>query len=322
MARKTALVMSQRRYNKDRVGKASGFENDRGCQELLLRTIAWAELTGLRSVHIIRTISMKYIRLIHWNSAEAEVKASMLRAAGYAVINDDFKGPADLRMLRESPPLAAVIDLTRLPSRGREIAIALRHHKSTRFVPLLFVEGEPVKVERVKKVLPDAVYTTWGRIRSSLRDAIAHPPIAPKVPASIFDAYSDSPLSKKLGIRPNSDVVLIDAPRDFEKMIGALPKGAILRRRPVAGCDLIIWFTATRKGLNQRIIKVKASLEGGKLWIAWPKKAASIDPDLSQTIVRETGLAAGLVDYKICSIDDQWSGLLFTIRKPGQHSPG
>jgi hypothetical protein len=268
-------------------------------------------------VHSVKTIHMKYIRLIHWNSAEAEVKASMLRAAGYTVINDALEGPAELRMLWESPPLAVVIDLTRLPSRGREIGIALRHHKSTRFVPLLFVEGEPVKVERVKKVLPDAVYTTWGRIRSSLRDAIAHTPITPRVPASIFDAYSETPLAKKLGIRSNSDVVLIDAPRHIEKTIGALPKGAILRRRPVTVCDLIIWFTTTRKGLDQRIMKVKASLEDGKLWIAWPKKTASIDSDLSQTIVRGTGLAAGLVDYKICSIDDQWSGLLFTKRKPG-----
>jgi len=277
---------------------------------------------GLRSVYSVKAIHMKYIRLIHWNSAEAEVKASMLRAAGYNVINDVLKGPAELRMLREAPPIAVVIDLTRLPSRGREIGIALRHYRSTRFVPLLFVEGEPDKVERIKKVLPDAVYTTWGRIRSSLRDAIAHPPITPKVPASIFDAYSETPLAKKLGIRSNSVAVLIDAPRDFEKTIGALPKGAILRRRPVTRCDLIIWFTATRKGLDQRIMTVKALLEDGNLWIAWPKKTASIGSDLSQTIVRETGLAAGLVDYKICSIDDQWSGLLFTKRKPGQHLPG
>jgi hypothetical protein len=258
---------------------------------------------------------MKYIRLIHWNSAEAEVRASTLRAAGYNVISDELKGPAELHMMRDDPPIAAVIDLTRLPSRGREIGIALRHHKSTRRVPLLFVEGEPVKVERIRKLLPDAVYTTWGRIRSSLRDAIAHPPATPKVPASIFDAYSGTPLAKKLGIASNSVAVLIGAPRDFEKRIGAVPKGAILRRRPVTGCDVIIWFTATKKGLKQRIGAVKRLLEGGKLWIAWPKKAAFTDSDLSQTIVRGVGLAAGLVDYKICSIDDQWSGLLFTRRK-------
>ena len=258
----------------------------------------------------------KYLRLIHWNAAEAEERASTLRRAGYEVICTPFKGPVDLRALRNDPPLAMVIDLTRIPSSGRQIGLALRHHTTTRHVPLVFVGGDPEKVARTMKVLPDAVYATWRRIRSSLRHAIAHPPITPKVPASIFDEYADTPLVKKLGIAPHSVVILLDGPGDFGRTLGALPEGAVLRKGLQKGSQVIIWFNRTRGGLNRRIKSVKASLGNGRLWIAWPKKTSTPDSDLSQTVVRRIGLAAGLVDYKICSIDSEWSGLLFTKRRP------
>jgi hypothetical protein len=78
---------------------------------------------------------------------------------------------------------------------------------------------------------------------------------------------------------------------------------------------LTIWFTKSRKELKANIGKMAVTIGEGKLWIAWPKKGASLASDLTQQDVREAGLAVGLVDYKICTIDETWSGLLFTRRK-------
>jgi len=104
-----------------------------------------------------------------------------------------------------------VIDLSRLPSHGRAIATMLRQRKATRSIPIVFVEGDPEKVARIRETLPDAVYARWRNIRSALRAAIEHPPREPAVPGTM-DAYSASPLPKKLGIKPGSVVLLLGAP--------------------------------------------------------------------------------------------------------------
>jgi hypothetical protein len=179
---------------------------------------------------------------------------------------------------------------------------------------LVFVGGEPEKVERVRGLLPDAVYTSWDRIGSALREAIAAPPAEPKVPESTFAAYAHKPLIEKLGIKANSVLSLIGAPEGFEEILGDLPAGTMVRRDAEAGCDLTIWFARSGEELEGRIGAMAAKLEGGPIWIAWPKKASGVVTDLSQQTVREVGLGAGLVDYKVCSIDEMWSGLLFTRR--------
>jgi len=127
--------------------------------------------------------------LVHWKPEEAEARAATLRKAGY-VVGCEPVGPEVLRDLRREPPTAVVIDLSRLPSHGRDIGLGLRSFKSTRRVPLVFVDGPPEKVERIKRLLPDAVYTTWNRIRGSLGRAIAKPPAEPVVPRSAMDGYS------------------------------------------------------------------------------------------------------------------------------------
>ena len=116
----------------------------------------------------------------------------------------------------------------------------------------------------------------------------------------------------------NTTVALVDAPDDFEKTLGALPEGAKLRKGARSKNDLFIWFTRSRADLDGLIEKMAATIGEASLWIAWPKKASKVASDLTQQIVRETGLATGLVDYKICSIDQTWSALLFTRRKGNQ----
>ena len=194
---------------------------------------------------------MQSIRLIHWNAAEAKPRVAELRAAGYAVAFEPEMRPELLRELKDSPPAAVVIDLSRLPSHGRDVALALREQKSTRHIPLVFVGGEPEKVARVRQQLPDAAFTEWSRIRRDLKRAIAHPPAAPVVPSSRLAGYSGTPLPKKLGIKPNASVALAGAPKDFRKTLGELHEGARLRDDFCGGEDLVIWFVRSLAELKR-----------------------------------------------------------------------
>jgi hypothetical protein len=256
---------------------------------------------------------MNRVLLIHWKAEEAVENIAKLRAAGYQADLIEF-GPNAPRAWRSNPPTAFVIDLSRMPMQGRDVAMVLRGYKATRHTPLVFVEGEPEKVERIKNQLPDAVYTTWSRIRSSLKAAINNPPATPIVPDSNLAGYSGTPLPKKLGIKPNSIVALIGAPKDFEKTLGELPEGVKLKKQARGACDLIIWFVRMRVELYDRIKEMKELTGAGGIWIAWPKQASGIASDMTQKVVRETGLASGLVDYKVCAIDATWSGLKFAKR--------
>ncbi len=259
---------------------------------------------------------MQRIHLIHRDSAEAAQRVDELRAAGYDVVHDGNVDPATVRAIRDDPPAAVVIDMSRIPSQGRDFGLALRHYRGTRHVPLVFVGGDPERIDRVKDLLPDAVYTPWSRIRSSLRRAIAHPPAEPVAPRSLLAGYEGTPLPTKLGVKPDSVIALAGAPPGFEKTLGRLPRGATLRRQVRGTCDLVIWFTKSRRDLERRIDRMGGAIaDRGSLWIAWPKKASGVPSDITQNDVRAVGLAAGLVDYKICSIDDTWSGLRFARRK-------
>jgi hypothetical protein len=111
-------------------------------------------------------------------------------------------------------------------------------------------------------------------------------------------------------------VGLVAAPEGFTGRLGELPEGAQLRERANSECDLFICFARSREELDTGMKQIVALVEHGPLWIAWPKRASRMRTDLTQQQVREVGLSAGLVDYKICSIDETWSGLLFTRRKP------
>jgi len=258
---------------------------------------------------------MHQIRLLHWDPAQARERAKTLEQAGYRVNYQQLGDQRGFRELREAPPCAVVIDLSRTPSHGRDVGLMLRQFKSTRHVPLVFVGGEKEKIEQIRKVLADAVFTPWSRIRSSLRHAIAHPPANPSVPRSIMDPYSETPLVKKLGLKPDSVVFLINAPRGFERTVGNLPRGAKLQRRSTGTRDLSIWFTTSEKQLTRGIRSMVKQIGDGGLWIVWPKKTSGVPSDLTQTIVRKIGLAAGLVDFKVCAVDTTWSGLRFVRRK-------
>jgi hypothetical protein len=128
--------------------------------------------------------------------------------------------------------------------------------------------------------------------------------------------YSGTPLVKKLGIRSGSRVALIGAPRDFDETLGELPEGVAVARRLRGELDVVLLFCRTLAELQRRLPKAHEVLAPrGGLWVAWPKKASGVATDLTQATVRSFGLGSNFVDYKICAIDEIWSGLLFARRK-------
>lgn len=257
---------------------------------------------------------MARIRLIHWNAPEARERVEVLESGA----NDVEFGPfvrGTIAALRESPPDAIVIDLGRIPSQGRDIAITLRKNKGTRFIPIIFAGGDPEKIPRIRNLLPDATYATWENIHGALREAMGRPPADPVVPDSTFQAYAATPLARKLGIKAGSTVLLINAPGGFERTLEGLLEGVELTRQPKIKCDLVIWFTRSRRELEEGVVRVGELAGRGGLWIAWPKKASDVETDLTQNVVREVGLASGLVDYKVSSFDEIWSGLRFARRR-------
>src|SRR5262249_5367956 len=122
--------------------------------------------------------------------------------------------------------------------------------------------------------------------------------------------YSGTPLPKKLGIKQGARVPLSLGPTGFERALGPLPAAASLVRTGRATFDVIVFFAANRTMLERELGGVVAKLkQDGGLWLAWPKKSSGRLTDLEESFVRKAGLAVGLVDNKICAIDESWSGL-------------
>jgi hypothetical protein len=127
--------------------------------------------------------------------------------------------------------------------------------------------------------------------------------------------YSATPLAKKLGIKEGSRIALINAPKDFQSTLGELPRRVDFIERPSKALDIILLFVLTERTLARDFARFAAKLSAnGMIWIAWPKKNSGVSTDLSFERVQRIGLNAGLVDVKICAIDDTWSGLKFVYR--------
>lgn len=257
---------------------------------------------------------MKRVQLVHWNREEAEERAERLRKAGYEVDASPIESQASFKSIRANPPDVFVIDLSRMPMNGRDVALLMRKAKSTRLVPIVFVDGAPDKVEKTKKSVPDATYAGWKTIRSAIGKSLASPPENPVVPAHGLAGYSGTPLPKKLGIKEGFKVVVVGAPDDFETTLGHLPDGARIVQGGRGARDLTIWFVRDIKALMKKVDSMVVHGDPA-LWIAWPKKSSAIASDIGEQFVRDAGLSRGIVDYKVCAIDETWSGLKFAKRK-------
>jgi CheY-like chemotaxis protein len=257
---------------------------------------------------------MTNVLLVHWNETEAKQLARALKALGYKpkILFDSEK--PNLAEIREHPPELFLIHLSRLPSQGREIAGHFRRAKATRNVPILFVGGDPERVKTARKLIPDAEFAVWDEIRTAIKRAIKNAPRNPAIPSTMA-SYSASALPKKLGIRDNCSIMLINPPNHFERKLDPLPAYTKIVYDP-KGAHVAILFAMSQAELARDFRPLaKALPEKTALWIAWPKKASGVKTDLDGNIVREFGLDAAWVDYKVCAIDETWSGLCFARRK-------
>ena len=128
--------------------------------------------------------------------------------------------------------------------------------------------------------------------------------------------YSGTPLFKKLGITEDSKVWLIGAPRGFESLLVGKPAGASVSRRSRIGVDMALCF-ATRAGdLRAKVERAREVIPpDGAIWTAWPKRASKVPTDITEDVLRDLFLPTGLVDIKVCAIDETWSGLKFVTRR-------
>jgi hypothetical protein len=127
--------------------------------------------------------------------------------------------------------------------------------------------------------------------------------------------YSGTPLPKKLGLKEGSRIALINAPKDFARELGELPPDAQIVTRVTKPIDIALLFVLTEGALLRDFDKLAKKLAtNGMIWIAWPKKSSGVATDLCFERVQRIGLNSGLVDVKICAVDEVWSGLKFVIR--------
>ena len=147
-----------------------------------------------------------------------------------------------------------------------------------------------------------------------IRSAIANAPAEPIVPGTRMAAYAGVSLPVKLGIKCDTTLSLVDAPRGFLEKLGRLPRGVGVSRRGERKSDLILWFVTRRADLEGRVVRMRERVGKGGLWIIWPKRSSGVESNLTQTVVRAVGMGNGLVDYKIASIDATWTGLRFARR--------
>ncbi len=128
--------------------------------------------------------------------------------------------------------------------------------------------------------------------------------------------YSGTPLAKKLGIKSGVVLHIVNAPANYAALLDPLPANVTIAAGQARELDLVHIFAATRSELSRSLgvflTKIK---QNGAIWVSWPKKASGIPSEITEDTVREVALPLGLVDIKVCAVDEVWSGLKLVIRK-------
>ncbi|MBB5340291.1 DUF3052 family protein [Tunturiibacter gelidoferens] len=249
---------------------------------------------------------MKTVKLLSWHE-DITTKAASLKRRGLKIDAAPLiRNSGVVGELAHLDPAALVLDLDKLPSRSRS-------SKSAHHIPILFAGGLPEKTERIRAENPDASYAAWSEAPSALTALLLHPPATLAI-APPRD-FSTTPLPKRLGINSSMEVALIAAPDGFEELLGDLPEKTTLlsRLRPTA--SLALCFIRSLADLVSTLDLLKLRLpRQASVWIVHPKRTGKHHVDFNQNHVRDESLAAGLVDYKVCSIDSDWSALKFAWR--------
>lgn len=253
---------------------------------------------------------MARVRIVHWKAARAGPLIDACRAGGFEVEYDDVRGSDVMKLVRANPPDALVFDLTCLPSHSREVAVYLRGTKYGRQIPLIFVDGEGEKVEAVRRLLPDATYTSRKRICAAIK--AARPLENPVRPPGVMERYGSRTVAKKLGIREGSTVGVMGAPRDYAAALGPLPDGIEMVEDPRSPQAITLWFVNDARAYRAAILGMRAIAAKTKLWVIWRKGQPG---GLTDRMIRTGANEAGLVDYKICAVNEKWSAIALARRK-------
>jgi hypothetical protein len=130
-----------------------------------------------------------------------------------------------------------------------------------------------------------------------------------------MSGYSGTPLPKKLGIKEGHRVVLVSAPDHLEELLGDLPAGVTLLRQARPPYEVVLLFVTERRVLAKRVPELAAKMDrAGGLWVCWPKRASGVATDITENVIRDVVLPLGLVDNKVCAVDETWSGLRIVYR--------
>jgi len=128
--------------------------------------------------------------------------------------------------------------------------------------------------------------------------------------------YSGTPLPQKLGIKPGTIVVAIDAPDNYRRLLGQIPSGVNFATRPIGNTRFVHLFITERRALQNHLSALRRKIaEDATLWVSWPKKSSGVPTDVTEDVIRAVALPLGFVDIKVCAVDEIWSGLKLMIRK-------
>jgi hypothetical protein len=128
--------------------------------------------------------------------------------------------------------------------------------------------------------------------------------------------YSGRPLAQKLGIKPHTIVVAIDAPSHYRRLLDKFPSGANVATRPVGETNFVHLFVKQRRALEKHLHELRQKIaQDAALWVSWPKKSSGVPTDVTEDVIRSVALPLGFVDVKVCAVDETWSGLKLMIRK-------
>jgi hypothetical protein len=128
--------------------------------------------------------------------------------------------------------------------------------------------------------------------------------------------YSKTALAKKLGIKEGAKIYLVNAPANYQRLVSPLPPGVKWLPRMTAATDVVHVFSDHKARLEKILTQISARLKSdGAIWVSWPKKASGVRTDVTEDAIRDIALALGLVDIKVCAVDETWSGLKLVIRK-------
>jgi hypothetical protein len=133
--------------------------------------------------------------------------------------------------------------------------------------------------------------------------------------------YSKTPLAQKLGIKAGTKVAALNAPANYRKLLPPLPDGVSFADKAIAGSTFVHLFVTERRILEKELKRLRGLLDdAGVLWVSWPKKASGVTSDLTEDVIRDVCLPLGLVDVKVCAVDETWSGLKLMVRRENRRS--